>query len=544
MKPMVWIVNKRQKIKPLLLLFLIALLVRFAAAVIFQFDGLYGQDPFAYYNYSLELREAFRHLQPPPPFFWPIGYPLLVVLGTLVAGVRPFAGQLVSIVAGAFIAPLVFLIVCEVKPGAKAGALVAGLLAAVSGQLMLSSTAVMSDAAGLAWLTLSAWAMLRYTRVLRPGWLILSALTLGLAILTRWSMALAALSWALSASLAWRAASWTWRRMAVAAAVAALAGGLVVVAQFLPGLGRAELTHVGDLQVVGWNLVNAFRSTVANSDGIFHYERPVGVYYALPVVHPAFIFPLLTPFLLLGLWSLRARSRPLAALLLGWPLTVYIFLAGIAWENPRFSLAMFPPLVILVGLGLQQAWDWSRVWVSGDQRPIIEVVSPATSGPEDSEKDMRWIAKYNAILGRPFDLLSHYWRPFLAGWCALALAGSLAWSMRDLRNFTAVNRDQISAAQWVAAQVPLGARVITFGLTQTMDHRTELEVEEIYLLDEISLSELLASQMPTYLLLDQDNIESQWIGKSPQLNYQWLQENTTIREIGRHPPYTLYYIEE
>lgn len=544
MKPMVWIANNRQKIKPLLLLFLIALLVRFAAAVIFQFDGLYGQDPFAYYNYSLELREAFRHLQPPPPFFWPIGYPLLVVLGTLVAGVRPFAGQLVSIVAGAFIAPLVFLIVCEVKPGAKAGGLVAGLLAAVSGQLMLSSTAVMSDAAGLAWLTLSAWAMLRYTRVLRPGWLILSSLTLGLAILTRWSMALAALSWALSAYLAWRAASWTWRRMAAAAAVAALAGGLVVVAQFLPGLGRAELTHVGDLQVVGWNLVNAFRSTVANSDGIFHYERPVGVYYALPVVHPAFIFPLMTPFLLLGLWSLRARSRPLAALLLGWPLTVYIFLAGIAWENPRFSLAMFPPLVILVGLGLQQAWDWSRVWVSGDQRPIIEVVSPGTSGPEDSEKDMRWIAKNNAILGRPFDLLSHYWRPFLAGWCALALAGSLAWSMRDLRNFTAVNRDQISAAQWVAAQVPLGARVITFGLTQTMDHRTELDVEEIYLQDEISLSELLASQMPTYLLLDLDNIESQWIGKSPQLNYQWLQENTTMREIGRYPPYTLYHIEE
>lgn len=60
----------------------------------------------------------------------------------------------------------------------------------------------MSDAAGLAWVTLSAWAMLRYTRALRPGWLVLSAFTLGWAVLTRWALALAALPWALSGFLA------------------------------------------------------------------------------------------------------------------------------------------------------------------------------------------------------------------------------------------------------------------------------------------------------------------------------------------------------
>ena len=135
--------------KQLIFLFLVALLVRITITVLFQFDGLYGQDPYAYYNYSIELREALGQLEPPPPFFWPIGYPLLVALGTLVAGVRPLAGQLVSTVAGALIGPLVFLIVCEIKPGAKAGAMAAGLLAAVAGQLMLSSTSLMSDAPAL-----------------------------------------------------------------------------------------------------------------------------------------------------------------------------------------------------------------------------------------------------------------------------------------------------------------------------------------------------------------------------------------------------------
>lgn len=488
--------------KRLLFLFLVALLARISMAVFFQFDGLYGQDPFAYYNYSLELRQALGQMQPPPPFFWPIGYPLLVVLATLVTGVRPLAGQLVSMIAGALIAPLVFLIVCEVKPGAKVGGTLAGLLAAVSGQLMLSSTVVMSDAAGLAWTTLSAWAMLRYTRALRSGWLVLSAFTLGWAVLTRWALALVALPWALSAFLAWQGASWRWRRMAVAAGLAVLAGGLVLGMQFVPSLGRGELAHVGDLQVVGWNPANAFKSSIANSDGFFQYERPVGLFYAMPLVEPAFIYPLLTPFLVLGLWSLRVRSRPHAALLIGWPLTVYIFLAGIAWENPRFSLAFFPPLAALVGLGFQLAWDRKRL--------------------------PTWLRRY--------------WRPFLVGWCTLALAGSLAWTVRDLRKFTSINQARITAALWVTEQVPAGSKVITFDITQTMEHRTELDVEEIYNLDEADLSELLETEKSLYLFLNLNNIQSQWQGKSPQLNYQWLQENTLVREIGRFPPYTLFYI--
>ena len=165
-------------------------------------------------------------------------------------------------------------------------------------------------------------------------------------------------------------------------------------------------------------------------------------------------------------------------------------------------MAFFPPLAALVGLGFQLAWEWE---------------------------------------GLPNRLL-RYWRPFLAGWCVLALAGSLVWTVRDLRNFTSINQAHITTAQWVTEQVPAGAKVITFDITQTMEHRTKLDVEEIYHLDQKELSELLTTELPTYLFLDLNNVESQWQGKSPQLNYQWLRENTTMIEIGRYPPYTLYHI--
>jgi hypothetical protein len=327
--------------------------------------------------------------------------------------------------------------------------------------------------------------------------------------------------------------------MAVAATLAVLAGSLVLGLLYVSSLARGELAHVGEFQVYDWDPSNAFKSNITNSEGIYHYQLPIGVFYALPVAHPTFVFPLLTPFLLLGLWSLGHSLRPHAALLLGWPLMVYIFLIGIAWENPRFSLALFPPLAALVGLGFQLAWDWSRVLVSGNQRPQSKATAPEMPTLGNTKRNLlgtdRDINKLSSLL--------QYWRPFLVGWCALALAGSLAWSTRDLRNFTSINQVNIAAAQWVAEQVPAGATVITFGVTQTMEHRTELDVEEIYLLDETTLSKLLSTQLPTYLYLDLFNIESQWLGKSPHLNYQWLRENTAMREIGRYPPYTLFYIE-
>jgi hypothetical protein len=127
-----------------------------------------------------------------------------------------------------------------------------------------------------------------------------------------------------------------------------------------------------------------------------------------------------------------------------------------------------------------------------------------------------------------------------------ALLGSLAWSLRDIGNFTAANQAHITAAQWVEEQLPPDAAVITFGVSLTMEHRTGLAVHEIYHLDANSLAELIAdhstSRSPLYLFLDLENINGQWQGKSPQQNYQWLAENSLLTEIGQYPPYTLFQV--
>ncbi|MFN8542390.1 MAG: hypothetical protein U0232_33545, partial [Thermomicrobiales bacterium] len=79
-----------------------------------HFDGLYGQDPFAYYDYAIgPLRAALAQPALPPPYYYPPGYPLLVTLATYLVGTRPLAGQLVSLLAGALVPLLTALLAHE-----------------------------------------------------------------------------------------------------------------------------------------------------------------------------------------------------------------------------------------------------------------------------------------------------------------------------------------------------------------------------------------------------------------------------------------------
>src|SRR5581483_2553110 len=98
----------------LLVIFGIALSVRGAAIVFWGFHGLYGQDAYGYFDYALALRQALLHAQPPPPSFWPLAYPALVVAVMAVVGANPFAGQLVSWVVGSLVPLFTFLLAQDI----------------------------------------------------------------------------------------------------------------------------------------------------------------------------------------------------------------------------------------------------------------------------------------------------------------------------------------------------------------------------------------------------------------------------------------------
>ncbi|MBX3055083.1 MAG: glycosyltransferase family 39 protein [Anaerolineae bacterium] len=480
-----------------LALFGISLAVRLVTVYLTEFDGLYGQDSFAYFHYALALRQALAAGELPPPFFWPLGYPLLVALASLFTGAQPLAGQLSSVLAGAAIAPLVYLLVRAYHPSAYVGGIVAGLLAATAAQLMLSSLSVMADTAALFWATLSAWLMVRYAQQLSARWLAAAAVAIALAALTRWVYGLLVIPWGAAAWLAWRQAGFTWRQMAGAAATAVAIGLALLAIHSAADLARATPSYTGDLQVYSWRPANAFQKELVNADGRFRYEYVTGYFYARSAFHPAYIFPLLAPFWLLGLWALRRQPPALIVLLVGWILIIYLFLAGVPWQNWRFPLSFFPPLLVLVGVGVD--WLWPR------------------------------------LAGR--------WRPLLLATCALALVGSLAWTVRDVGRFAAWANERKATAVTIAATLPPDATLIAFDLTATMQHYTAVDTQEIFNLTEADLAEIVAGETAVYLLLNPDNIHSQWTGKSPERNFTWLQTHATLTPVASYGALVLYRVE-
>jgi len=58
----------------------VAMTAALVARLAWPFDGLYGQDAFAYFRYARALWPWLLSGAPLPTYYWPAGYPLLVAL--------------------------------------------------------------------------------------------------------------------------------------------------------------------------------------------------------------------------------------------------------------------------------------------------------------------------------------------------------------------------------------------------------------------------------------------------------------------------------
>jgi 4-amino-4-deoxy-L-arabinose transferase-like glycosyltransferase len=471
-------------------------------AVVRSFDGLYGQDAYAYFDYgAVSVRQSLLHLAPLEAFFWPPGYPLLVALASLLLGPLPLAGQAASLLMGALVPVFTALLVRELWPADLTRALLAGVLVALCGQLWQSSIVVMADTTGLALATLSAVALVRYQRTTSLRWLLLASAAVAYATLARWIYGLVAVPFAAYAL-------WT---LPIArprvALLHALSGALVGAALLAPVLAppligllshpSAPAAFAGDLQVYSWSPLNAFRRDFVTADGHLSYTLPNGVYYAIAPANLAFFGPLLAPWMAVGLWAARHWPRPTLLLILGWAAVVYAFHAGAPWQNFRFSLAYLPPLAILVATGL--TWTWRRV------QPRFAML--------------------------------------VAACAALGLLVEATGAVRLVEGFIdRKDNDELALVRWVQTATPPGAQLLSFGPTLAFRHYTSLPTFDLFDLTPADLDEVLAKPAPTYVLLDERNVEEQWSSQPPGVNWHRLRDGVGVSEVGTRGSFTLVRI--
>ena len=468
------------------------------------FDGLYGQDAFAYVDYGLgPLRAALLAGRLPPGFALPPGYPLVVALVSLAFGPDVGVAQGISLLAGAALPVLVALLALEVMPErGRPFALLAGLLAAVAGQLWQSSLVTMADTTAVASAALGGLAACRFARGGGRRWLVVAAVGLALATETRLVFAVVAAAFGMlaGARLAAEARVTPGRvartaLLAIGAAVLALAPAVLPIAGAIVA-GRS-VPFTAELGVAGLDPLTALRSSFVTADGHLDYAWPMLAWEALQPVHWYWlgILGLAVPVGLVAI--LRQRDRPGAATatLLGWPGLVFVVLVLYPYQNPRFFLAMLPPVAILGARGLDVLWGALRVRTATGR-----------------------VAGAGLLV------------------VAIGLNAALAWRYTD--GFVARQAADIAAIRTLEAMVPPGARLASIGATPLLRHDGRTVVE-LFDLAPADAAALVASR-PFYLLVDPAALRDQWAGTPTGRASEILAAAPGLTSVGAAGAWTLY----
>lgn len=474
-------------------------LARVALVLGSGYNGLYGQDAYAYFGYAAGSLVTGHGLAfPPPPFPFPPGYPYLVALGILLAGPAPWVGQLLSlagVVAAALLTTGLGRMLWPDRPWVAA---VAGSLVALDGQLGRAGLSVMSDGCGLALATAAVVSVIRYRRSGRGRWLTAAAATAAAAVLCRWAMALVALPVAVyaAAALIERPPGRALRHAAVALAVAALCLSPVLVA-IATGAGGFTV----DFDAAAWSPAHAFARTTVSTEGIQHHAAPPAVYYAVAPAHPSVLAPIMAGFLPLGLAGALVgirrgggRRRELA-LVVGWAAVAYLFLAGIPLRNPRFTLTFLPPLALLAASGAAWLADRRPAW----RRPV-----------------------------------------------AVAVAAGLAWAAvggwRSTVDLVRLKARHLEIVRWVERELPADARLLSFWYTATVAFESRLEPIELYGLEPDEARRIAAGDRPGYLLVPEAVVRSQWRNRSPERALVGLERDPGLELVGTMDGASLYLV--
>lgn len=488
----------------LALLFLLVLAYYWAVVAYTGFNGLYGQDPYGYYDYARALIDGTPLALLPQASYWPAGYPLIIAAGFGLFGEQPLAAQLPSALAGAATVALIAVLVrdlallehCAPEQAQIAG-LAAGAVALSGGQLAQWSVTAMADTPALLLATLAAWALVRWMGTARLHWLGLAGAGLAAAISTRWMYAVLVPVFVLVViSVKQRGAPYRslWRSASAALCLLLIAGVVLAPQLWLSRIGTGEMTRSHWIST--WSPLNAVQRSFTSTDGQATYPLPVGLFYLRGLGSPRSLSPLFWPLVPLGLWALwRWRMRNAALFLLLWGGVFYLLLAGLPYQNMRYTLAQIPMVAGVAGLGAAYAWRLHRRL-----------------------------------------------RPALGLFCLIGVLAGGWYGLRLVQEMAIRQQSDLATARWVEHQLPPDAHLLAFELTLTLQHETGLEVRELYGIEPQQLEYLVAQQHPLFVLVETSKLRQQWAGTPLEASYEWLRNGPGLVELGRQNGYALYRV--
>lgn len=318
------------------ILFVILILIRFVTG----FNGLYGQDSYEYLRYSRRLTEFFTTGNLPGDYFWPVNFPLLGAILSLVIKDNIFALQLISMLSFIFTAFYALWLIRLIDPstGRESG-LYLVLFLILAPFLFQSAFLIMSDMMAVFLTTAAIYHVLRYQDSYQRTDFFLAIFLSASAIMTRYAAAVVLLIPGIFLIVAFSKRFRFWNLL-----LGLLVAALCLIPHFLTkGMNAGDF--LGHPWLQSWSIKNWFLSEFTTIDGYQNYRLPNLLYGFGNFYYPGFIFMGVIFIFFMQIKKFHRREYWVLSV----PAVIYaLFLAGIPFQNMRFLLLTFPLAIVLM----------------------------------------------------------------------------------------------------------------------------------------------------------------------------------------------------
>lgn len=550
---------------------LVTLLIRY------PFDGLSGQDSYAYYYQALEVRNHLTMQAGPAwPFageglhHWPVGYHLYMIAGLLLAGEGPAGGRAITLLMAVLTPLLIYAVTSRLLRGAYApvstlgeactwmlgGTVSAGVLLS-SGIFVRTGLALMSDVPALFWSVACVYASLRAwgppeMAGRRPGgwrWPAAAGATLGMAVLLRYGSVLLLAPVAVLFMIERLRHP---RRLTVgrpslrSLLVAGIAFLLAVSPQLVYAVTQGDAS-VDAGWLAGWSPERFFSSTISPTpDGTLTYGHPMWAFYLLEPLGSTtsgFLSPLYIPALLLGIALLVSRRRwSELGLLLTWWLVPVLFFSGTPYQAQRFVLAYLPSLAVFIGVGAAQAAEIARqAWLIRKVAPRhLEEQASQHRAPDEGTGGLKQRSARragSASVLRSALSVGVLVGVLLAGYQGLGagrqlVAGQAAEKAGELRLVAELKRAVGSSAG--------EPHIVSFGLSAAIYHYTQWQVLDFYNHGQNEIEPFLAQSSVGMLVLPEERMRTQWVDTPSSARWEWMRRHYVLERLASVGEYSIY----
>lgn len=442
--------------------------------VVTGFNGLYGQDSYAYVEYGSWLQTWIAGGDLPEAFFWPAGYPTLGALLGYIVGDLTFAFQLISMLSMSLtVGLLASLGSRSLSP--RTSILLSIACIALSPYLLRSGLSCMSDSLAVAIMALSLWIGEKYREDGRSGWLIGLIFLLAYGTWVRYPLGLLLGAVVLMhLPIAWK------KRQFLPLLIGILFAGIPLYLHLRLQANAVPNHHF----LESWTPQNWFKRAFVMKDGTFSYKIPNLPFALGPFYHPGYLglATILVPLSLLG-WRKMDRIGK------GYLITIglfILFIAGIPFQNTRF-------LVVLI--------------------PLCALYFYRSSSMIESRLDKKTGVLLSLVLG-----------------LVVLNIGIVYYANAQFWN-SAQKEQRIATA--VKGFNP--ERVYTFGMDGVIRHYLP-QTKVINLWNEdLSPGEWATSNHPgsrDFLLFNETQFAEQWAGKSPMVNWEHLNQTYQLDSLA------------